>query len=187
MINEDMNDVREALSGNGDAYARIVERHRNVICARMRRYTRDPGQHKELVQDVFVEAYFSLKSYKAEAPLENWLSRIAVRVGYRYWRARDKSKLFEPLDTEAIEDAIRGRDETDAEDAADLLASLLDKIPPRDRMILMLRYVEEHSVEETAELMGWTQTMVKVQAWRARKKLKKVLQDAGMEVSDERD
>lgn len=183
---EDMNDIRETLNGNGDAYSRIVERYQEVIGARMRRFTRDSQQHKELVQDVFVEAYLSLKSYKAKAPLEHWLSKISTGVGYRFWRARDRQKLCEPLDVDAVELIAAGRDGADPEEAADLLYSLLDKMPPRDRMVLMLRYVEEHTVEETAELMGWTQAMVKVQAWRARKKLKKYLLDAGMEVNDER-
>jgi DNA-directed RNA polymerase specialized sigma24 family protein len=48
--------------------------------------------------------------------------------------------------------------------------------------VLVLRYVEERSVEETAGLTGWTQTMVKVQSWRARKKLRKLLEEAGMEI-----
>ncbi len=68
------------------------------------------------------------------------------------------------------------------EEAAEILHSLLDRLPPRDRLVLMLRYVEDRSVEETAELTGWTQTMVKVQAWRARNKLKKLFEAAGLEV-----
>ena len=58
----------------------------------------------------------------------------------------------------------------------------MDKLPPRDRLVLLLRYVEEHSVQETADLTGWTQTMVKVQSWRARQKLKKLFQESGLEV-----
>jgi RNA polymerase sigma-70 factor (ECF subfamily) len=63
-----------------------------------------------------------------------------------------------------------------------LLHTVLDRLSPRNRLVVTLRYLEERSVEETAELTGWTQSMVKVQAWRARKKMKKLLQEAGVEV-----
>ncbi len=66
--------------------------------------------------------------------------------------------------------------------AADTLQALLEQLPPRDRLVLALRYIEDRSVEETAVLTGWTHSMVKVQAWRARKKLRKLLQAAGVEV-----
>jgi RNA polymerase sigma-70 factor (ECF subfamily) len=66
--------------------------------------------------------------------------------------------------------------------AADMLHGLLERLPPRDRLVLMLRYVEDLSVEETADRTGWTRTMVKVQAWRARGKLKKLFQEAGLEI-----
>ena len=68
------------------------------------------------------------------------------------------------------------------EHAAEILHSLLERLPPRDRLVLMLRHIENRSVEETAELTGWTTTMVKVQAWRARNKLKKLFEAAGLEV-----
>ena len=63
-------------------------------------------------------------------------------------------------------------------EAAVLLHQLLAQLPPRDRLVLTLRYVEEHSVEAAAELTGWTRTMVKVQAWRARGKLRKLFEEA---------
>ena len=54
----------------------------------MWRFTRNRGEWEELVQDVFVEAYFSLKSFRGRAPLLHWLKKVATRVGYRYWKRR---------------------------------------------------------------------------------------------------
>ncbi|MEZ6045932.1 MAG: sigma-70 family RNA polymerase sigma factor [Planctomycetaceae bacterium] len=64
-----------------------------------------------------------------------------------------------------------------AEEAGNLLHAMLEQLPPRDRMILTLIYWEEHTVEEAAEVTGWSQSLVKVQAFRARKKLKQLLQE----------
>ena len=58
---------------------------------------------------------------------------------------------------------------------------LLAQLPPRDRLVLTLRYLEECDVAETARRIGWTQTMVKVQTLRARKKLEKIFRRYEME------
>ncbi len=53
----DVEEVARARSGDGDAYARLIERYRRPIAQQMWRFTRDPGRHAELVQNVFVNTY----------------------------------------------------------------------------------------------------------------------------------
>ena len=64
----------------------------------MWRFTRDRVQWEELVHDVFVEAYLSLRSYRGEAPLLHWLRKIATRVGYRWWKHRNRQKVETSLE-----------------------------------------------------------------------------------------
>ena len=59
---------------------------------------------------------------------------------------------------------------------ADLGEQVLSQLAPRDRLVLTLMYLEEQSVDEIAEATGWSRSMVKVQAWRARKRLKRLLE-----------
>jgi RNA polymerase sigma-70 factor (ECF subfamily) len=180
----DLQDVLRCLEGDNDAYTRLAQRHQELISVRMWRFTRDRHAHQELVQEVLVEAYLSLKKYRAEAPFEHWLSRIATNVGYRFWKARSRglARLSVPVE-ELNELAAVEPEEIDPSWAADTLQSLLEQLPPRDRLVLVLRYIEDRSVEETANLTGWTHSMVKVQAWRARKKLRKFLKAAGVEIA----
>jgi RNA polymerase sigma-70 factor (ECF subfamily) len=176
---EDLDDVRHCLGGDGDAYRRLIERHQKQVSAMMWRFSRDPEVHEELVQDVFVQAYESLANYRARAPFAHWLARIATRVGYAHWKRQKREKAIE---TVPLEDWHHIPEEPPAEmepaEAGELLHKLLAELPPRDRLVLTLRYVEDHSVEKTAELTGWSQTMVKVQAWRARKKLQALFEKA---------
>jgi RNA polymerase sigma-70 factor (ECF subfamily) len=144
----------------------------------MWRFSRDFEVHQELVQDVFVEAYTSLKNYRPQAPFFHWLSRIAVRVGYRHWKRlkREQDNPHFSLDEwEQISDP-NTPDVLAAKEAADLLHRLLGQLTPRNRLVLTLRFVEERSVEETSELTGWSRTMVKVQTLRARSQLKKLFE-----------
>jgi len=179
----DMEDIRGSLEGDGGAYARLVERHQAKVASQLWRFTRDKAHHEELVQDVFVEAFLSLKTYRGEAPFEHWVAKITTAVGYRYWKNRTKERQNPSVPIEEWLQIPEDRvDAMDPSEAADLLHRLLDRLPARDRLVLMLRYVEDLTVEETADRTGWTQTMVKVQAWRARGKLKRLFQEAGLEV-----
>jgi RNA polymerase sigma-70 factor (ECF subfamily) len=166
-------DVRAATRGDGEAYSRIIGRYQHTIARRMHRFTRDPAAIEELVHDVFVEAYFGLSNYRGDAPLEHWLQRIATRVGYKYWEQRKRLK------TVSFEDGVHDPamvDDTAGEDAMEEVGAALEQLPPRDRLVLTLLYLESRSVAEAADLAGWSQTMVKVQAYRARGKLRKLLE-----------
>ena len=169
----DLGVVQRCLGGDGNAYRELVERHQSQVAAMMWRFSRDPEAHEDLVQDVFVEAYASLAKYRGDAPFAHWLAGIATRTGYQYWKRRKRDSA---LEAEPIEDWETIADESGAElepeDAGELLHRLLGQLPPRDRLVLTLRYVENRSVDETAELTGWSKVMVKVQALRAKKKLR---------------
>lgn len=176
-MDADMRDIRATLAGDGEAYGRIVRKHQNAIAQRMWRFTRDRNELAELVQDVFVQAYLGLRGFRGTAPLEHWLTRIATRVGYRFWKARSRrAERTVPLqDWDALVSEDRA---IEASEAAELLHELLAALPPRDRLVLTLLYLEELSVEQAAERTGWSRSMVKVQAFRARKKLRALLEKA---------
>jgi RNA polymerase sigma-70 factor (ECF subfamily) len=166
-------DVRASLCGDGDAYARIIRRYQGVIARRMTRFARDGATVEELVHDVFVEAYFSLGKFRANAPLEHWLQRIATRVGYRYWKRQSRTRAMSFDDKRHDREVISEPGAT--ADTAEQVVAILEQLAPRDRLVLTLLYLEDHSVAKAAELAGWSQTMVKVQAYRARKKVRKLL------------
>jgi len=175
----DLREVRLSLDGDGAAFRRLMERHQARVAAIMWRFSRDPDVHEELVGDVFLEVFESLRTFRARAPFEHWLSRIATRVGYRYWKRRRRERSIETTPLEEWHEALAQPAETLApEQASEILYGLVAMLPPRDRLVVTLRYLDDRSVEQTAQLTGWSQTMVKVQALRARRKLKKLFDEA---------
>ena len=173
---EDLNAIRRCLGGEPDHFRQLIERYQQLVATIMWRFSMDAEEHDELVGQVFIEAFEGLGGYRAQAPFEHWISRIATRVGYRYWKRQRRERSINRVsleDCEQIADA--SADELiDAGQAAEMLYRLLAQLPPRDRLVLTLRHVEDCSVEETARRTGWSQTLVKVQAFRARKKLAKL-------------
>jgi len=179
MDQADWRDIEATLAGHGEAYARIVRRYQNDIARRMWRFTRDRRELEELVQDVFVEAYTSLASYRGTGPFDHWLSRLATRVGYRLWQRRRRAeKTVAIQDWDAPDPSRTQEAQLEAAEAAERLHRVLGQLAPRDRLVLTLMYLEEMSVAEIADHTGWSRTMVKVQAHRARKKLRALMEQA---------
>jgi RNA polymerase sigma-70 factor (ECF subfamily) len=174
----DRSDVAASLKGDSEAYRRLIDRHQQQIAKRMRRFARDVGTVEQLVQDVFVEAWCSLAGYSAKAPFEHWLNRIATFIGYahlkRQMKERKKQNVEIVLENQAANDPPSNT--ADQDDAKESLHRILDQLSPRDRLVITLLYLEERSVAETSKLTGWSQPMVKVQAFRARGKLRKLLE-----------
>jgi RNA polymerase sigma-70 factor (ECF subfamily) len=172
---DDIEDIRKSRQGDSDAFRRLIERYQAHIGRIMWRFSRDDRIHEELVQDVFVEAYLSLRTYRGKSPFAHWLSRIATRVGYRYWKQTSQRRTTESFSLQEWDQLTSSATENrNPSQAAAVLHNLMAKLPPRDRLVLTLRYLEECSVAETARRTGWTKSMVKVQTWRARKKLQQL-------------
>ena len=183
---DDLDDVERTRGGDPEAYRRLIERHQDHVARLLWRFSRDRRVHEELVQDVFVEAYLSLRGYNGKAPLAHWLARIATRVGYRYWKEKARRKEVEPFDVEKWDAAVgdgHAAAALEPDDAGALLHQILGQMSPRDRLVLTLRYLEQCDVVQTARRTGWTKTMVKVQTMRARNRLRKLIEQSGTELA----
>jgi RNA polymerase sigma-70 factor (ECF subfamily) len=166
-------DISASLDGDQDAYARLVRRHEKRLARLMWRFTRDPAECEDLVQQVFVEAYFSLGTYRGHAPFVHWLQRIATRVGYRFWKERARRQGQLPLaDFDAIEEVDEER--IDPSEAGAVLTALLARLPEADRLVLTLMYFEQWGTREIAERLGWSRAKVKTRALRARRRIREI-------------
>ena len=173
-------DIQAALDGDDEGYRRLVERHQAAVARLMWRFSRDRTTVEELVQEVLVQAYYSLPRYRHEGPLAAWLSRIATRVGYRFWRQQARSVAHyqiadidlpdEPIADEGIEPSLAGQ----------IVEALLSQLSQADRLILTLMYFDKCSTEEIGRRMGWNRAVVKMRAHRARRKLKVLAERQGL-------
>ncbi|HEY1921815.1 MAG TPA: RNA polymerase sigma factor [Tepidisphaeraceae bacterium] len=170
----DWRECRDCLAGDGEACRRLFKRHEPRIARLMWRFSRDRATQAELVQEVLVQAYLSLHRYRPVAvPFEHWLVRIASRVGYRFWKTQSRSGKTEPL---ASDIPAPPSGTTDAAEAAETLHRLLALLPPTDRLVLTFMYFEDCNISQIAERTGWNAAMVKMRLYRARNRLRKIIE-----------
>ncbi len=170
----DRADLDRALQGDGDAFARIVARHQQRVAAHVWPLLRGAGVVEEVVHDTFVEAYLSLASFRGGAALSTWLCGIATRVCYRRMRDRDRRGRRDAAFAREQQRAIAESGETD--ERATKLWALVDTMPAKDRLVLVLAYAHGLSIGEIATLSGTNALAAKLRLHRARNRLRELME-----------
>ena len=164
--------IQSTLAGDDEAFAELVRRHKHKVFGIAARFARNDAELNDLCQEIFVKAYQNLKGFRGEAPFEHWVSRIAVRSCYDFLRATRRDR--ENVAFDGIEIGVQP--DGNVEHARELLRWAMTKLSADERLVITLLELEDRSVRETAELTGWSESNVKVRAFRARQALKKILE-----------
>jgi RNA polymerase sigma-70 factor, ECF subfamily len=164
--------IQSTLAGDDVAFAELVRRHTRKVFGIAARFARNDAELADICQEIFVKAFQKLKSFRGEAPFEHWVSRIAVHSCYDFLRATRHDRQNVPLD--GIEIGVQPS--RSDRDASELLQWAMARLSADERLVITLLELEERSVRETAALTGWSESNVKVRAFRARQALKKILE-----------
>lgn len=177
--------IHRVIAGDVNVFEELLDRYRDHVFRIVRRHL-PPGEVEQIAHDVFVKAYRSLPTFKAGKRFPSWLSKIAVRTCYDYWRKHYKSREL-PI-SYFTEDTQKWLEHTtlnqsyqafhkklSGDEAKELLSWALEQLSAGERIIMELIYLEGRSIRETADLLGWSIANVKIRAFRSRKKLRKCL------------
>lgn len=178
-MNDDTIYIQAVISGDNEAYRNLVQKHQTEIGRLMWRFTRDQAVCERLVQDVFVEAFLNLNSYKGRAPFLQWLKTIATRVGYRYWKEQYASTQDIVIGQQHYASLSRDRSILPHE-AAEIVHVLLARLSVSDRLVLTLMYFDQCNTSEIARRMGWSRAAVKMRVMRARNRLRQIAQEENL-------
>ncbi len=178
---EDLADIRSSLEGDEKAFARIVRRYQQQVSQQMWRFTRDPTELEELVQEVFIEVYQSLGSFKGQAPLVHWMRKIASRVGFRFWKKQYRAKALNRTLAGQSNLTWAAAEELTPGEAEDVLFKLFGHLKVKERLLLTLHYFEGCDARQIAERMNWNMNLVRVRLHRTLKKLRSLVLKMGYE------
>lgn len=177
--------IAAVLGGDSDQFDQLVRKYRGKVLGTASRFARNRQELEDLSQDIFLKAWKGLPSFKGTAPFEHWLMRLTVRVCYDFLRKnrkhRENEVSKELLDEsgDRLTDEAGGNRQLDVDEAREVLNHAMEKLKPKERLVLTLRELQNKSVREVAELTGWSESNVKVRALRARKRLKEILTKLG--------
>lgn len=184
---EDAGYIDRIINGEKDVFSHIIKKYKMYVLKIVNRHI--PYEDaEEVAHDVFIRIYESLAQFRGPQGFRRWMAAIATRTCYDYWRRAYRSKEVpmsslgdehrEWLDRAASE-SVSIEDVARQAEAREVLDYALSRLSAEDRMVLELVYMEGLSVREVADLLGWSTANVKIRSFRSRKKLRRLLKDAG--------
>ena len=172
--------VRIVVGGDVDCFEELITRYQSRVFGMARKYFRNESDAEDVVQTIFTKTFQKLSSYKGTAPFEHWFRRLSVNTCYdalRRKRNRPDQTISDMLfDDESWQDRLGNipdaSDRVGLEEARELVYTVLGQISDRARIVLTLQELEGRTIKEIAEITGWSESLVKVQAFRARKEMR---------------
>lgn len=183
-VRTDFQLIELVLAGDETAFEQIFDRHKRLVARTAARYFQRPEQIEEIIQISFAKAFVELSKFRGEHELSlpSWLGRIAANACLDTLRSQkrkpeDLQCELSTDESDSILDLAASTDISSEESliSRDLSQKLLAHLPDDDRALLHLLYVDEMSVAQIGELLGWSVSKVKIRAWRARHSLRKLL------------
>ncbi len=182
----DLDLARQAQDGDESAFAEIVRRYSPRVFSVASRFFRQRPLVEEAAQEVFLKAFTQLGSFEGRGSLEGWLTRIATNTCLNLVRGAKRRPEFTVSDLTDDEQgwlekqsAGDGGEPASVENsvvATDLADRLLSVLSPEDQQALLMIDGEQASIKEVAEATGWSESKVKVRAFRARRKVREAMQ-----------
>ncbi|MDB4796944.1 sigma-70 family RNA polymerase sigma factor [bacterium] len=172
--------VRIVVDGDVDCFEELITRYQPRVFGMARKYFRNESDAEDVVQAIFTKTFQKLSSYKGTAPFEHWFMRLSLNACYdalRRKRNRPDQTISDMLfDDESWQDRLSNipdaSDRVGLEEARELVYTVLGQISDRARIVLTLQELEGRSIREITEITGWSESLVKVQAFRARKEMR---------------
>ena len=167
-----------------DAARNLAEHLYPLVIKIVRSHLPRRTDEEDLAQDIFLKIFAKLDQFKGDVPLEHWVSRVAVTTcldKLRMQKRRPEWRMADLTEQEAdVIEAVTHREDdphpAQALAAHELVSRLLEMLKPDDRVVITMLELEGKSLAEIEQLTGWNKTMVKVRAFRARKKMRKFLE-----------
>ena len=177
--------ARLARAGDESAFEEIMRRYSPRVFRFASRFFNQRSLVEEAAQEVFLKAFTELGSFEGRGSLEGWLTRIATNTCLNMVRGAKRRPEFTVSDL--TDDEASWLDHQSAGDgeapsvenelvASDLADRVLSVLSPEDQQALLMIDGEDASIKEVAEATGWSESKVKVRAFRARKKVREAME-----------
>ncbi len=176
--------IRKCKNGDHSAYGELLARYETRLYAICYSYTFDREQSLDIMQEVYIKIFRSIKSFDESYPLLPWLKKITVNTCLNYLRDNRKDKHL-PIDglaedensyLELIESLENVEETILQNESRQMIIQAIQVLPEIYRIALTLRYLEEMSYVEMAQILNLPTGTIKSHISRARRLLKQHLQ-----------
>ncbi len=180
MIPSDELLVRRYLRGDVSAFEQLVERYTPALFNLAYRLTQDRGEAEQIVQESFMRALGALKRVRTDLPLKPWFLQITLNL-CRTQHRRKRPLTFSELTTdesepfELADGSPLPHDWAERQETRELVRRAMAELPAAYRAVLTLRYSEDLSYEDIAQVLDLPLNTVRTHLFRAKEQLRQRL------------
>src|ERR1700720_1052548 len=183
--------IAAAKNGPRAPFGELYERHMKRVSYVTRRITRNRGDAEDAVQDCFLSAFVHLKDFEGRSRFSTWLTGIAINAALMKLRKKrglqevpidEPNSSFEPVAQREFRDGAPDPEEScSLRERKRIVVSAISGLRPRARNVVELIHLQEHSIRETAQILGISTGAVKTRMFHAKIKLHRMplLQSVG--------
>lgn len=161
--------IQRVLEGDTDAFRYFIQTYQSYAYSLALRIVRRPEVAEEVVQDAFLKAFKALRQFNRTAKFSTWLYPIVTRQALSY--VRKKKLPTTMLETAAAisDSTLSAARQLEKTEERQLIEQVLERMKPKERLVLQLFYLEEQSIQEVETITGFSSSNIKVLLHRARK------------------
>jgi len=174
--------IKKVLAGDRILFGRLVERYQDRVYSLAMRILRDPHLAEDVAQEAFVRAFQRLAQFRGDSAFSTWLYRIAVNTCWEYLRKSSRMVRWDAPGGEeddgarlVVGTALSVEERAVKAEQKALLWRAVEKLPDDYRVAVVLRYVDDLSYQEMAQILGVPVATVGTRLHRARTMLAKML------------
>jgi RNA polymerase sigma-70 factor (ECF subfamily) len=172
--------IQRCRTGSEAAFRELVDHYKNLVFGVISRTVADRSRTDDLAQEVFLKVHRGLPYFRGEARLSTWIHRIVLNVcaGERDHH-RDAISLDEPRTNgrPRFDPGVADRTFSDLE-LRDRLEKALARLPAETRFLIAAHYLNGRRYEELADVLGLPLGTVKTQLYRAKRRLRELLEES---------
>lgn len=180
---DDLAWVGRVQSGDEEAARDLVRRLYPTVMRSIRCHLPRYGTEEDLAQTVFAKVFAKLHQFSGLVPLEHWVARITINTCLSQLsreKARPELRMSDlsEEDQTVVEHLFRTDEDLPPHrctEVRELVDKMLGELKPEERLVITLLHLEERSTEEISCVTGWSVSLVKVRAFRARAKMRRIL------------
>ncbi len=170
--------VKFVVAKNQRAYQELMKRYQPKLFSYLCRLIRNKEESEDLLQGVFMKVYRNIKSFDTRRKFSSWIYRITHNEAVNFLKKRSKKHFISIEDIQSTKDKLEITDTRKnpidswiSKELKEEMREALEKLPPKYKEVLMLRYYYDKSYEEMSEALGKPVNTVGTLLNRAKKKL----------------
>jgi RNA polymerase sigma-70 factor (ECF subfamily) len=170
--------VAYCLHGRREAFSELVTRHQKMVYSVARYMLGDAHVAEDMAQEAFLHAYQALPSYQAQGKFSAWLRQIVTRLCLNHRRDSRREVAWADLSDHPAEMADGPDSRLGQWEACGAVRRAIEALPPDYRDAIVLRYMEDLTYDEIARHLGVPVSTVETRLHRAKKQLRRLLQES---------